>query len=242
MSHSLSPEELSALVKLLDMEAKYRLDHRIMHRFLSVGTLKKLHTHEPMIDAGVLDTNIYIVKSGLIRGTFMDGNLEKTAGFALPGTMMFSFHCFYANEPSYYRFEACCPTELFVISKSHYDRMIAESHEFTQWILSMAQNQCYYNEHRSLLLSGDAKTRLIQLTNRLSTAFQSPETEVRANVSIDKKGHDALVKNEVRTRWKKIFRIVPSRMIASYLGITEQHLSKIKKELLSDSGDASAQY
>ncbi|MDE6638016.1 MAG: Crp/Fnr family transcriptional regulator [Muribaculaceae bacterium] len=241
MSHPLSPEELSALIKLLDMEAKYRLDHRIMLQFLSEGTLKKLHTHEPMIDAGVLDTNIYIVKSGLIRGTFMDGNLEKTAGFALPGTMMFSFHCFYANEPSYYRFEACCPTELFVISKSHYDKMIAESHEFTQWILSMAQNQCYYNEHRSLLLSGDAKTRLIQLTNRLSSAFQPNEKEART-YTIDKKGHDMLVKDEVRTRWKKIFRIVPSRMIASYLGITEQHLSKIKKELLSDNGEASGQY
>ena len=238
MSENLSHEELSALMQLLDMEAKYRLDSRIMRRFLSEGTLKTLHTYEPMIDAGVLDTNLYIVKSGLIRGTFMDGNLETTAGFALPGTMIVSFHCFYAGEPSYYRFEACCPTELLVIPKSHYDRMIAESHEFTQWVLSMAQNQCYYHEHRNLVLSGDAKTRLIQLTRRLSSALPAREKQTSAASPSGEGSHGTLVKNEVRTRWKKIFRIVSSKMIASYLGITEQHLSKIKKEILSDNSDS----
>ncbi len=35
-------------------------------------------------------------------------------------------------------------------------------------------------------------------------------------------------------RWGKIFQLVPSKIIASYLGITEQHLSKIKKELIKE--------
>ncbi len=38
-----------------------------------------------MIDAGEFNPNIYIVKYGLIRGTYLDKNMEKTAGFALPG-------------------------------------------------------------------------------------------------------------------------------------------------------------
>ena len=42
-----------------------------------------------------------------------------------------------------------------------------------------------------------------------------------------------MVKTELYTRWKEIFRIVPSKIIASYLGITEQHLSKIKREALT---------
>ena len=102
----------------------------------------------------------------------------------------------------------------------------------------MAQNQCYYHEHRNLVLSGDAKTRLIQLTRRLSSALPAREKQTSAASSSGEGSHDTLVKNEVRTRWKKIFRIVSSKMIASYLGITEQHLSKIKKEILSDNSDS----
>ncbi len=36
------------------------------------------------------------------------------------------------------------------------------------------------------------------------------------------------------SRWKEVLLLVPSKIIASYLGITEQHLSKIKRELLHE--------
>lgn len=225
------PVDFSHLKQLLALEAKYRLRPEIMDRFLAGGSLVTLDTYEPMIDAGAYDPNIYIVKTGLVRGTYLDKNIEKTAGFALPGTLLISFHCFYGHEESYYRFEACCPTTVVKIPKEYFDTLLKESHEFSLWVMSAHQNQLYYNESKNHVLSGDAKSRLTQLTRHLSGKIEESKDTLPAD--LDDRTHQKMVKTELYTRWKEIFRIVPSKIIASYLGITEQHLSKIKREALT---------
>lgn len=216
------------LKQLLALEATYALHPDVMDRFLAGGSVIALDTYQPMIDAGEYDPNIYVVKTGLVRGTYMDRNSEKTAGFALPGTLLISFHCYYGNDPSYYRFEACCPTTVVRVPRDYFNALLGESHEFALWVMSAHQNQLYYNESKNQVLSGDAKSRLIQLTRHLSGVPEHPVTECHTNdVS-----HQQMVKTELYARWKEIFRIVPSKIIASYLGITEQHLSKIKREIL----------
>ena len=94
------------LKTLLALEAKQRLREEVFDELLAAGEEIVLSTYEPMIDAGEFNPNIYIVKYGLIRGTYLDKNMEKTAGFALPGSLLISFHCYYGGEPSFYRFEA----------------------------------------------------------------------------------------------------------------------------------------
>lgn len=232
-SRKISPQEVEDLLKLLELEAKYRIKDSSMRYFLENSTIIQLKRHMPMIDAGEFNPNIYVVKSGVIRGTFIDGNIEKTAGFAPPGTMLMSFHCFYGNQPSFYRFEACCPSEVVRIPYDAYMHTINNHHEFALWMVSMCQNQLYYNEHKKQFLNGDARTRLIQLTKLLSNAIlkedsSSPYIVRQPNVP----EHEKNVMQELNIRWKKIFRIVPAKHIASYLGITEQHLSKIKREIL----------
>lgn len=224
--------DFTHLKQLLALEATYRLRPEIMDRFLAGGSVMALDTYEPMIDAGVYDPNIYIVKTGLVRGTYMDRNAEKTAGFALPGTLIISFHCFYGNEPSYYRFEACCPTTVVRVPKDYFNNMLHQSHEFVLWVMSAHQNQLYYNESKNHVLSGDAKSRLIQLTSHLSGVPSQLPPVAAADACDADAYHQQQVKTELYARWKEIFRIVPSKIIASYLGITEQHLSKIKRELL----------
>lgn len=225
---------MDSLKKLLALEAKQQLREEFFDRLLAAGEEVTLSTYQPMIDAGEYDPNIYIVKKGMIRGTYLDKNLEKTAGFALPGSLLISFHCYYGGEPSYYRYEACCLTEVIRIPKSSFDRLLAESHEFALWVLSAHQNQLYYTEFKNLLLSGDAKSRLLQLTTRLSGVVSSKDTVADQSESISAVSHDNRVKNELHIRWKEIFQLVPSKIIASYLGITQQHLSKIKKEILTE--------
>lgn len=159
---------MDKLKRLLALEAKYRLREELFDELLGAGTVVKLTTYQPMIDAGEFNPDIYVVKEGLVRGTYLDRNVEKTAGFALPGTLFMSLHCYYGNEPSYYRFEACCSTMVIRIPRVVFDGMIARYHEFALWVMSANQNQLYYNEFRSRLLSGDAKSRFVQLTRRLS--------------------------------------------------------------------------
>lgn len=223
-------EDYSHLRRLLELEANYRVAPELLERFLAGGKTITLDTYESMIDAGDYDPNIYVVKTGLIRGTYLDKNTEKTAGFALPGTLLISFHCYYGGEPSYYRFEACCATTVVKIPKFHFDQLLSESHEFALWVMSAHQNQLYYNEYKNRMLSGDSKARLMQLTLNMSG---NADLIASANsISKDDITHRKLVKTEIYSRWKDIFNMVPSKVIASYLGITEQHLSKIKREII----------
>lgn len=227
---------MDKLKRLLALEAKYQLDDAVFDELLSAGSVVKLNTYEPMIDAGEYNPDIYVVKEGLVRGTYLDKNAEKTAGFALPGTLMMSLHCYYGNEPSYYRFEACCATEVIRIPRGWFEGLTMRSHEFALWVMSANQNQLYYNEFRSRLLSGDAKSRFEQLTRRWSEIIPEVPANVIASGLGVGKNHYQRVKTEMYARWKMILPIVPSKIIASYLGITEQHLSKIKRELLRGEG------
>lgn len=209
---------------LLAQESCYPIDQAILDELLDHGENIILKTYEPLIDTGQCDPNIYIVKSGLIRGTYLDKNIEKTAGFALAGTLFMSFHCYYADQPSYYRFEACCASEVIRVRRPYFNNLIATNHQFAQWLLSAHQNQLFYNEFKSKLLTGSARERLIQLTENLGILLDQDAPE----------SYWKRVKEEVDFRWREILRLVPAKIIASYLGITEQHLSKIKKEILSE--------
>lgn len=222
-------EPADSLRQLLELEAKYVVRHEVLDEFLAGGVPVSLDTYGPMIDAGEFNPDIYVVKDGLIRGTYMDKNIEKTVGFALPGTLLISFHCYYSGEPSYYRFEACCPTTVLRIPRAYFDGLLRRSHEFALWVMSAHQNQLFYNECRNQVLSGDAKSRLLQLTQRLSGLVDG--AWLTGGSSAD--NHGRRLKTELNTRWKAIFRIVPSKIIASYLGITEQHLSKIKRQIIT---------
>lgn len=60
------------LKTLLALEAKQRLREEVFDELLAAGEEIVLSTYEPMIDAGEFNPNIYIVKYGLIRGTYLD--------------------------------------------------------------------------------------------------------------------------------------------------------------------------
>ena len=211
----MNQQETDKIVDLLLLEANRPVAREELLRLVDGAREISLSTYDPLIDSGQFDSNIYIIKSGLLRGTYLDNGRERTVAFGLPATIMMNFHSLYANEPSFYRFEACCPSEVLRISKAYFEECVARSHEFSLWIISALQNQLYYQEVRKRLLCGDAKTRLRQLADRLADSIPADGTD-----------------KAVYTRWKDIFRLVPSKIIATYIGITEQHLSKIKRELL----------
>lgn len=218
----MNAQETNAIIDLLKLEAHHPVPRAELARLLEDAQIIKLSTYDPIIDVGQFDPNIYIIKKGLLRGTYLDKNMERTVAFGLPGTILINFHSFYGKEPSFFRFEACCTSEVIKIARSNFGAMLEDSHDFALWVMSAHQNQLYYNEVRKHLLRGDAKTRLRHLATRLADSFPDSDREASGSDS----------NNAVYTRWKEIFKIVPSKIIASYIGITEQHLSKIKRELL----------
>lgn len=158
-----------------------------------------LQPNDILIPCGKVDDNIYILKSGIVRQAYFDGTTEKTNAFGTQGTIIISFHSYHMRTPSFFQIEACCETVVLKISKKEFDDLIKSSHEFAQWMLSLAHRQLWAYEMKLSVINGAAEERLRSLiVNR-------PD----------------------------IMSKVPLKIIASYLGITPQYLSLLRKKLSS---------
>lgn len=189
---------MDKLKKLLALECNYRLSDRIMDDFLASMKREEIRRGASLISTGSVNPDIYILKDGIFSYNYFNGTDERCWGFALPGTMMYSNHSYYFGKPAFYDIQACCDSTVLHCSKNVFDSLIASSHEFARWALSMAQCQLYYIDMKNSVINGDASERFL-----------------------------SLVKNR-----PEILEKVPMKTIASYLGITQQYLSYLKKNIL----------
>lgn len=185
------------LKKALAEESPFKLSEEVMDKFCSIMEEKRLKKREVMIQCGELNDNIYVVKEGILRRSHMDGDKEVTVAFALTGTVIISYHSFCYHLPAYYQFDACCDSVVMVVSKSKFDQLVAESHEFAMWALNMAYCSLYYYEVKQSVINGTAIDR-----------------------------YRALLKNR-----PEILKKVSLKIVASYLGVTNAYLSRIRKML-----------
>lgn len=186
---------METLRKLLDAECGYRMKDETMDRFLELMTRMELKRSRMLIPYGKVDTNIYIVKKGIIRISYFDGFKETTFGFGLPGTLLLSYYAFGKHDPSFCKLAACCDSVVMKITKAQFVELAADSHDFAQWMMYMSLEQLLYHERKLQVVNGDAKERF-----------------------------EALIKNR-----PEIIDNVSSRIVASYIGITPQYLSSLKR-------------
>lgn len=186
---------METLRKLINTECNYRMADQTLDRFLSLMTEIRLKNKEPLIPYGKFDNNIYIVKEGVIRLAYFNGTKEMTFGFAIPGTLMISYHSFYQGTPTFFQYESCCRSVIMKVSKANFDEFFEESKDFSNWIFQMSIYQLYGWEKKPEVMNGSVKERF-----------------------------DALVKDR-----PQLLKNVSNRVIASYLGIDEAYLSRLKK-------------
>lgn len=185
--------------KKLSLEAPFKLSDEMMDVFCASMEEVKLKRYDLLIKRGDFDNNIYIVKEGIIRRAYEVGEKIITQSFASSGSVIISWHCYFSGEDSFSIFEACCDSVVMRVTKERFDELIATSHEFSQWVLSILSATLYLREFKAKKIRGNIKEKYI-----------------------------SLIKNR-----PEIMRDVPLGFIASYLGITQQHLSRIRKELVS---------
>lgn len=173
----------------------YRLPDHLMDQFLCAMTEVRLRSGEILIRYGQMDDSAYVVKSGIIRYCYFDGEREKTFGFATPGNISIQYHCYYMRLPSFFQLESCGDSVVMKISKAKMEDFIARSHDFSRWVTSLSMEQLYTNEMKMCVINGNAKERFRALVQN------RPEMMAR----------------------------VPLKIIASYLGITPQYLSHLRK-------------
>ena len=169
-----------------------------MDRFLERMVEVQLKDKEPLIPYGKFDTNVYILKEGLIRRIYFDGSKERTVAFSTPGTTMISYHSFYMREPSYFQLESCGRSVVMKISEAAIYELMGQSEDFALWIFRIVVSQLYFWEKKMAVINGTAKDRF-----------------------------EALIKNR-----PEILKKVSNRVVASYIGVEESYLSRLKRKIL----------
>ncbi|MPM82677.1 hypothetical protein SDC9_129739 [bioreactor metagenome] len=149
--------------ELLAQECSLKLSEELIDKLLAPAETIELKRNEVLIMSGRYDPNIYIVKDGVMRYSYMDGVKEITFVFALPASMMISMHSFYSGLPAFYQIEACCKSTVLRVPQSHYNHLVETSHEFAKWALRYSQGQIYYLEKKDSVVNGNAKERLLSL-------------------------------------------------------------------------------
>lgn len=185
----------------LQEESTYPATENIYNYIISAGKRITLKKNDVLIGYDEINADIYFILDGIIRGTIINGDgIERTVGFGLCGTMIYSAQCYSVGNPSIYQFQACCDTVVIRIKKPEFDRHIAEDHEFCKWVLGSFSLAICYKELRNEGLNGDALFKYKWLQEK------RPE----------------------------IINLVSDKIIASYLNITEVHLSRIKSKILKE--------
>lgn len=151
------------LKRLFLDECRFHLKDEVMDEFLDLGTVIEFGRGELVCQAGLIDSNIYVVIKGIISRWRWNNDKEVVDTFSLPGTMFMDYHSYYASLDAHAFFEACCPARLLKVSARDFDNLIERSHSFARWALSMAQGQLYSYEIRELNFNGDVSERYAAL-------------------------------------------------------------------------------
>ena len=193
--------DMETLKKQLNNVCDYKMSDETMDRFLGMATEVRLKSKESLIPYGKLDSNVYILKEGIIRFAYFDGDREKTFAFSTPGNIIISYRCYYKGLASFFQYESCGESVVLKVSKAKFDELLDLSGDFKNWILRMSFDQLWCQEMKVSIISGTAKERFI-----------------------------ALIENRM-----DILKVVSNKVIASYIGVNQPYLSRLKREVLPKS-------
>lgn len=192
----LNNHEMDKLKALLRKECAYVPSDDLLDRFLSLGELHRYDSGSILTETGVTDTNMYVVKKGIVRFSDFDGDRERTFAFALPGTVFYNKYSFVKNLESYYQVDLWGDCEIIAISRSEWRKLVAECHDAALWMLSYAQEELFFQEYKNArIYNGSAAERFKSLL------CLRPE----------------------------LLKYVPQKILASYLGITPEYFSRLKR-------------
>ena len=164
---------------------------------------KKLRKKRFLLHDG--DPCIYttFVEQGLLRTFRIDdkGN-EHILQFGLQGWWVADLYSFLTGEPSEYNIEALEDSELLLITKPSWDKLLLEVPSFEHYFRILIQNNLIATQRR---LMGTMSSTAEERYNKLLQEF--PDIAQR----------------------------VPQHMIASYIGVTRETLSRLRSQLASGS-------
>ena len=159
----------------LKAEGTFGPSDDLLDRIIGIARPVSLKPGGILIGYGQLNTDVYIVKEGILQLLYFDGVKEVTFGFAFPGTFLLSPHSFYMNQPAVMQIESCrISSTVMRIPKRQFDKLLEESHELALWMFNLALGQIYTSELKVTYVSGSAVEsykRLLKIRPDIVTAI-----------------------------------------------------------------------
>lgn len=148
-------------------------------------------------------TQHYIfIEKGCVRAFFTDNTgAEKTVQFFFENEGLISFDSFVNNTPSLFTIETIEPSVIYLLPKNH--------------VLQLIDDLTQRPQYMSVLMQLSARRQIHYMNEFVSFIRDTPEQRYQ-RLLIEK---------------PYIVQRVPQQYIASYLGISKVHLSRIKSKL-----------
>lgn len=177
------------------------------------STLEKLKASETLLQQGDMCDYFYFNRSGIMRVCHEEEGKEYTALFGSEGDIYTSLHSWFAGQVSPFSLISVEESEVFMVPYSAMRRVYSRfPEEMYAWTTRLCIEQLYALENRYLRsCHGTNEERLERF----------------------------LLKNDSKSDilpGRKIAQRVPLKFIASYLGITQVTLSRIRRKI-SRSGE-----
>lgn len=202
--------DLNFLKNAIRSEGGFELSENVLDSFLSKGTLQQIPAKGYIIEPGTIDKSIWITATGVTKAIYFDGKKECVLGFSGPGTITMSPISFVIGKPAFCGFQAITNCNMVKVSKSDFETLMSESHEFARWMFGIAVGQLCALELKAQMLSE-------------SDVISNYNNMLKRQMKLDENGFDPNRPN--------LLSIVSSKDIASYLGITQSYLSNLRKML-----------
>ena len=158
---------MDELKELLANECNHRfsMDEPVMEKFIGLLTEVELPRGGVLTRYGQYDRNIYIIRDGILKLSYLEGDKESILAFGMNGSLLAQMHCYYMRRPSFFQCEACTDAVVMKIGKQEFDALVAESPYFARWVLDRTLDQLCGLEMRLERLNGSAKERYQSLLN-----------------------------------------------------------------------------
>lgn len=190
------------------------LSDKLFERLIELGEHLEYKTKKMIIYPGEISDSIWIVASGFVKTFYFDGKKEYVSAFSGTGTIFLSALGYMLGKPSFYGWQTITNCDLLRINKKDFDSLRHESIEFANWIfeISLMTFGVYENKLETFSESDSLSLYKKLLKNKMS--FEPKE-----------------IKDYTR---QELMKVVSSKDLASYLGITPSYLSNIRKLLIEE--------
>jgi len=157
-----------------------------------------------LLHEGEVSKRTFFIEKGCLRAGFDNNGRDTTFQFFFENEVISSAESFRKNIPSMLTIESVEPCVLHILAKKDYEVIMA-----------------------------DLRTQPVLLTSMLDIAFERQLHYMKEFLSFIRDTPQQRYLNLLREK-PQVVKRVPQHFIASYLGITTVHLSRVKNKILKE--------